>query len=128
MAHRRSSPLIVLRFSRWHLSEASPVMKLMNSDTHSCTVSLASLEILAFAGRAFFMILLTLAIGRKRSCSRGDNSLKPLFPAFCAPPESLSESAMDSAPIPKAQQIQHSTLPSVDFQRESEEKKNGRME
>ena len=30
MAQSRSSPLMVLRFSRWHLSEASPVMKEMN--------------------------------------------------------------------------------------------------
>ena len=70
-------------------------MKLMNSDTHSCTVSFASFEIFAFAGKAFFMILLTFAMGRNRSCSRGDNSLKfPLFPAFFAPPESLSDSAI----------------------------------
>lgn len=45
------------------------MMKLMNSDTHSCTVSFASFDILAFAGRDFFMILLTFAIGRNRSCS-----------------------------------------------------------
>ncbi len=45
-------------------------MKLMNSDTHSCTVSFASFAILAFGGSAFFIILLMLAIGRKRSCSR----------------------------------------------------------
>ena len=31
MAHSRSSPLMVLRFSRWHLSLASLVIKLMNS-------------------------------------------------------------------------------------------------
>jgi len=45
------------------------VMKLMNSETHSWTVSLASLDIFAFAGRDFFMIRLTLAMGRNRSCS-----------------------------------------------------------
>jgi len=39
-------------------------MKLMNSETHSCTVSLASLAILAFSGKAFFIILLMLAIGK----------------------------------------------------------------
>ncbi len=44
-------------------------MKLMNSETHSWTVSLASLAILALAGRAFFMIRLILAIGRYLSCS-----------------------------------------------------------
>ncbi|KAJ6804901.1 nuclear transcription factor Y subunit B-3 [Iris pallida] len=95
MAQRRSSPLMVLRFSRWHLSEASPVMKLMNSETHSWTVSFASLEIFAFAGRAFFMIRLTLAIGRNRSCSRGDE-YSPEFPPPRAlfPPDSLSESAI----------------------------------
>ena len=69
MAQSKSSPLIVFRFSLWHLSEASPVMKLMNSDTHSCTVSFASFEIFAFGGRDFFIIRLTFAIGRKRSCS-----------------------------------------------------------
>ena len=53
MAHSRSSPLIVLRFSRWHLSDASEVMKEMNSETHSCTVSFASFAILAFEGSAF---------------------------------------------------------------------------
>ena len=52
MAHSRSSPLMVLRFSRWHLSLASLVIKLMNSETHSWTVSLASLAIFAFAGSA----------------------------------------------------------------------------
>ena len=36
--------------------------KLINSDTHSCTHSLASLAIFAFDGRAFFMILPTFAI------------------------------------------------------------------
>ncbi|XP_057445209.1 glucan endo-1,3-beta-glucosidase 5-like isoform X3 [Lotus japonicus] len=36
MAHTRSSLLMVFLFSFWHLSEASAVMKLMNSDTHSC--------------------------------------------------------------------------------------------
>lgn len=42
----------------------------MNSDTHSWTVSLASLAIFPLAGKAFFMIRLMLAIGRYRSCSR----------------------------------------------------------
>ncbi|TYI27933.1 hypothetical protein ES332_A05G209700v1 [Gossypium tomentosum] len=41
-------------FSLRHLSEASPVIKLMNSDAHSCTVSLASLDIFALTGRDFF--------------------------------------------------------------------------
>ena len=45
-------------------------MKLMNSDTHSLTVSLASFAIFAFAGSAFFIILLIFAIGKNRSCSR----------------------------------------------------------
>ena len=40
-ANMRSSPFTVLRFSRWHLSDASDVTKLMNSDTHSWTVSCA---------------------------------------------------------------------------------------
>jgi hypothetical protein len=47
----------------------SLVMKLMNSDTHSWTVSLASFAILALGGSAFFIIRLMLAIGRNRSCS-----------------------------------------------------------
>ena len=37
-------------------------MKLMNSETHSCTHSLASLETFAEAGSEFFMIRATLAI------------------------------------------------------------------
>ena len=44
-------------------------MKEMNSDRHSCIVSLASFAILALPGSAFFMMRLMLAIGRKRSCS-----------------------------------------------------------
>ncbi|KAJ6314488.1 hypothetical protein OIU78_018047 [Salix suchowensis] len=76
-------------------------MKLMNSETHSCTVSLASLEILAFAGSAFFMILLTLAIGKKRSISLGDDS-SLVFAGFCPPPpDSLSESAMINSGLAK---------------------------
>lgn len=77
MAKRISSPLTVLRFSCWHFSEASRnvsatywppirdnyvpslVMKDMNSDTHSCIHSFASFAILAFSGRADFMILAT---------------------------------------------------------------------
>lgn len=127
MAHSKSSPLMVLRFSRWHLSlalrddagdasarrgalaqdaprrgraggpcfvtqkasrpapDAQPpprrsaqrrdaqrrarathslVMKLINSETHSCTVSLASLAIFAFAGSARFMMREMFAMGR----------------------------------------------------------------
>lgn len=45
-------------------------MKLMNSETHSWTVSLASLAIFPLAGSAFFMMRLMLAIGRYLSCSR----------------------------------------------------------
>jgi hypothetical protein len=41
----------------------------MYSETHSWTVSLASLDILAFGGSDFFMIRLTLAMGSNRSCS-----------------------------------------------------------
>lgn len=48
----------------------SLVMKLMNSLTHSCTVSFASLAIFAFAGSAFFIMRLMFAMGRKRSCRR----------------------------------------------------------
>src|SRR5260370_1348676 len=56
------SPPIVFRFSSWHFSAASDVMKLINSDTHSCTHSLASFAILAVGGTAFFMIRETFAI------------------------------------------------------------------
>jgi len=45
-------------------------MKLMNSETHSWTVSLASLAIFPLAGSAFFMMRLMLAMGRYLSCSR----------------------------------------------------------
>lgn len=45
------------------------MMKLMYWETHSWTVSLASLDILAFAGSDFFMMRLTLAMGRNLSCS-----------------------------------------------------------
>lgn len=43
---------------RTHRSLASLVMKPMNSDTHSCTAVLASLDILAFSGSARFMMRL----------------------------------------------------------------------
>ena len=69
MAHRISSPLMVFRFSWTHRSEASLVINAMNSDTHSWTHSLASLAILAFSGRARFIIRATLAIGRSLSWS-----------------------------------------------------------
>uniref|UniRef100_A0A2P2L4P8 Uncharacterized protein n=1 Tax=Rhizophora mucronata TaxID=61149 RepID=A0A2P2L4P8_RHIMU len=68
-------------------------MKLMNSDTHSCTVSFASFEIFALAGSAFFIIRLTLAIGKNLSCSRADSSLLALL--LLCPPDSLSESAIN---------------------------------
>ena len=41
-------------------------MKEMNSETHSCTVYLASFAILAFSGSAFFIMRPMFAIGRKR--------------------------------------------------------------
>ena len=56
---------MVLRFSTRHFSAASLVMKLMNSETHSWTHSLASLEILAVAGTLDFIILATFAIFRQ---------------------------------------------------------------
>jgi len=57
---------MVLRFSTRHFSAASLVMKLMNSETHSWTHSLASFEILAVAGTLDFIILATFAILRTR--------------------------------------------------------------
>ncbi|KAD2805049.1 hypothetical protein E3N88_38426 [Mikania micrantha] len=44
-------------------------MELINAETHTCTVSFASFEIFAFAGNAFFIIQLTLAIGKNLFCS-----------------------------------------------------------
>jgi len=73
MAYNRSSPLIVFLFSFLHFSHASEVINEINliiilkinySETHSYTVSFASLAILAFSGKAFFIILFILAIGR----------------------------------------------------------------
>lgn len=66
-------------------------MKLINSDTHSWTHSLASFETLAVCGSEFFMILATFAIytpqlagvdfigrkeltGSQRSCSRNSST------------------------------------------------------
>ncbi|ONK54923.1 uncharacterized protein A4U43_UnF9640 [Asparagus officinalis] len=65
IATQMSSPLRVLRLSMRHLWEASPVMKPINSEAHSCIVSLASLDILAFGGRTCFIILPILAIGSR---------------------------------------------------------------
>lgn len=50
-------------------STYSLVMKDMNSERHSCIVSLASFAILALFGSTFFMMRLMLAMGRNRSCS-----------------------------------------------------------
>ena len=75
MAQSTSSAVIVLRCSRWQRSLASPVMKLMYSDTHSWMVSLASSEILAWGGRILRMILITFAIGMNLSCSLTVHSL-----------------------------------------------------
>lgn len=47
------------RRCRYIKNSPSEVMKEMNSDTHSCMHSLASLAIFAFSGRAFFMIRAT---------------------------------------------------------------------
>ena len=44
------------------------MMKEMNSETHSWTVSFESLPILAFSGSTFFIILAMLAMGKYRSC------------------------------------------------------------
>jgi hypothetical protein len=45
-------------------------MKLMNSETHSCTHSLASFDTLAVPGKLVFMILATLAICCQRQFTR----------------------------------------------------------
>ena len=62
---------MVLRFSMRHFSAASLVMKLMNSETHSWTHSLASFEILAVAGTLDFIILATFAILCRTCRSQG---------------------------------------------------------
>jgi hypothetical protein len=83
----------------------SLVMKLMNSETHSCMVSLA---ILPLAGNAFFMILLILAIGKYRSCS-----LTPANCGLCSPPLSwlppagLVEASAISLALPKFKTEDH---------------------
>ena len=61
----------------WHLSEASLVMKEMNSETHSWTHSRASLAILpCVEGMDFFMMRATLAMGRKRSWKKEQAKLR----------------------------------------------------
>lgn len=62
------------------------MMKLMNSETHSWTFSLASFEILALVGSALFMIRLMLAMGRNCSCSF-DEKLSEMFPGVGLPTE-----------------------------------------
>jgi len=62
MAWRMSSPAMVLRFSMAQRSAASLVMNEINSDTHSCTHSLASFAILDVPGIEDFMIRATFAI------------------------------------------------------------------
>ena len=65
----------------------------------TCTVSLASLAILAFGGRDFFMILEIFAIGKNRSCSRTSSSATsaspPLLfaPLLCAAKDAILEVA-----------------------------------
>ena len=51
------------------------MMNDMNSETHSWTVSLESLAILAFSGRLFFIIRAMLAMGRYRSCGCDDGDV-----------------------------------------------------
>nr|GLL41314.1 uncharacterized protein A4U43_UnF9640 [Ipomoea trifida] len=80
-----SSPFTVFRRSFRHFSDASPVTNPMNSDTHSCIVSFASFDTFAFAGKVFFMIRPTFAIGSHRSCSRKlSSSFNPPGPEFSA--------------------------------------------
>jgi hypothetical protein len=59
--------------------DISPVMKEMNSDTHSCMISFDSLEILALEGRADFMIREMLAMGRNLHSNRELPFLLTLF-------------------------------------------------
>lgn len=66
IAHRMSSPLMVLRFSRWHLSDASEVIKETNSDTHSWMVSFPSFATLAEDGSA-------CGVGSSKRAERAQN-------------------------------------------------------
>lgn len=118
MAKRMSSPFTVFRFSCWHFSEAvterevtlaglgphcdisqwhrevspSLVMKEMNSLTHSCMHSFASLAILAFSGSAVFIIRATgaklrmLASCRSLSVALGDNEREKTSQGACGEP------------------------------------------
>ena len=61
----------------------SDVMNEMNSLTHSCTVSFASLATLALGGRAFFIMRAMLAMGRYLSCSLAPSSWADIVAAFC---------------------------------------------
>lgn len=62
MAHKRSSPLRVLRFSSLHRSAAWLVMNEINSETHSWMHSLDSFESLACCGKAFFITRATVCV------------------------------------------------------------------
>ncbi|KAL6212238.1 hypothetical protein ACLB2K_017459 [Fragaria x ananassa] len=90
-----SSPLTVFLLSFRHLSEASPVTKLMNSETHSCIVCLASFEILAFGGRICFMILPTLAMPVKTT---PQSRRRHLASAAQPTPPSSEQTALQSPP------------------------------
>ena len=63
----------------WHLSDASEVMKLMNSETHSCTHSRASFAIFPCEGMAFFIILATLAVKKNIIGYTFINNFKSLY-------------------------------------------------
>ena len=56
----------------------------MNSLTHSCTVSFASLATFAFGGSAFFMMRAMLAMGRYLSCSLAPSSCADIVAAVAA--------------------------------------------
>jgi hypothetical protein len=49
----------------------------MNSETHSCTISLASLEIFALGGRLPFMMRATHACRRKDGAGRANGPAAP---------------------------------------------------
>lgn len=60
----------------------SDVMNEMNSLTHSCTVSFASLATLALGGSAFFIMRAMLAMGRYLSCSLAPSSWADIGACF----------------------------------------------
>jgi len=101
MAASTSSPVTVLRFSLKTLSEASLVTKEMNSETHSCTVSLASRDTLALGGSDLFMMREMLAV----PIVRAHVSARRCTAGACAPMGRNLSCSRTSSPLPLAAAI-----------------------